>query len=441
MKKIIILLITLGCFSCGDGFLDIKPSSSTVVPTSLDDFQQLLDRVALKSAPELLEILADDYYLLDPYWKSMSNVIFKNSHIWADDIYETEENEIYGWNSLYEQIFYANVVLDGIKNIDLTTKNQVYFNHVKGSGLFVRAMALHYLLQLYAPAYHPLNSLSDLGVPIPLVSDVNEKVSRASVAVCYKRIVDDLNESIPLLRDEVDFGRPSKSASYALLARVYLMMGNYEQALAASKSSLLLYNELNDLNNSSIRDYKKSMYLTYLSPGTLIQNYANNTLINESLYSSYDINDRRKTFYFKQNNLGLATKRDSHGLTVYSFSGLDTDEQYLIKAECEAQLDQTDDAMRSLNYLLKHMFSNYTDKTVTNREEALELIRQERRKQLVFRGMRWSDLKRYNRDGANIKLTRVLGDKTYTLPPNSPKWQMPIPTNEIKTSGIQQNNR
>jgi hypothetical protein len=60
---------------------------------------------------------------------------------------------------------------------------------------------------------------------------------------------------------------------------------------------------------------------------------------------------------------------------------------------------------------------------------------------LVFRGLRWSDLKRYNRDGADITLTRTLGDIVYTLPPNDNKWLFPIPANEIKTSNIFQNPR
>lgn len=443
MKKLLYYILCFTTLSCGNGFLDVKPSSDTVVPTTLDDFQQLLDAGVLKYAPELLEILADDYYLEKTYWESLSsfNPIVANTHVWADDIYQTEENEIYGWNALYEQILYANVVLDGIEKFDVTSKNQVFYNHIKGSALFVRAMALHYLVQLYSPAYHPVNSVSDLGIPVPLSSDVNEKVKRESVEVCYSRIVNDLNTASSLLRDEVDFGRPSKAAAFALLARVYLMMGNYESALEAADNTLLLYNDLTDLNSSSMRNYRKSIYFNLLTPATIIRNNRNTTLINNQLYDYYVDSDLRKLAYFSTGANGIKFKKDFFGLTTYCFGGLDTDEQYLIKAECEARLNKTDKAMETLNYLLKHMFSNYMNKTVTSKEQALELILQERRKQLVFRGVRWSDLKRLNRDGANITLTRVLGDETYTLPPNSPKWQMPIPANEIKTSGILQNER
>lgn len=441
MKKLLYFIMCFIPLSCGEGFLDVKPSSNTVVPTTLDDFQQLLDVNFLKWAPEILDLQTDDYYLNHTYWQSMSNLLFKNTHVWADDIYETVEEELYGWNILYQQVFYANVVLDGLKKVDINAKNQEYYNHVKGSALFVRAMALHYLVQLYSPAYHTESSNSVLGIPLPISSDVNEKVERESVTLCYKRIIDDLKESAILLRDEVDFGRPSKAASYGLLARVYLMMGEYNNALDASDNALKLYDNLTDYNLNTIRDYKKSIYMTFMAPATLIQNFSNNTLINESLYNSYEINDLRKKVVLRLSNQGLPIKRDNYGLSTYCFSGLDTDEQYLIKAECEARIGEKGDAMATLNYLLKYMYTDYVDKVAASKEEALAVILEERRKQLVFRGLRWSDLKRFNRDGANITLTRALGDKTYTLPPNSPKWLLPIPTNEIKTTGLTQNLR
>lgn len=441
MNKLIIFFIVMGCMSCGDQFLDIKPGSDTVVPTTLDDFQQLLDASSLRWAPELLDLQADDYYLQQAYWNSMGNVVFKNAHVWADDIYETVESETYGWNTLYEQILYANVVLDGLSKVTVDPKRHEFYNHIKGSALFVRAMALHYLMQLYSPAYHSVNSNSDLGIPVPLSSDVNEKVKREPVAVCYKRIIDDLKESVPLLRAEVDFGRPSKVASYALLARTYLMMGDYSSALIAADNSLFLYSDLADFNQVKSRDYKKTIYLTFMAPATLIRNNSNNTLIDETLYDSYADNDLRKTVFYKIGNQGSPIKIDSYGLSIYCFSGLDTDEQYLIKAECQARIGDKDECMKTLNHLLRHVHSNYVDQVATDKEEALSMILQERRKQLLFRGLRWMDLKRYNRDGANITLTRELGDRIYKLEPNSLKWLFPLPANEIKTSGIPQNIR
>ena len=69
------------------------------------------------------------------------------------------------------------------------------------------------------------------------------------------------------------------------------------------------------------------------------------------------------------------------------------------------------------------------------------LIAKERRKELLFRGLRWADLKRYNRDGAHITLTRTVANKVYTLPPNDPRYAIAIPEDIIKMTDMPQNPR
>lgn len=79
--------------------------------------------------------------------------------------------------------------------------------------------------------------------------------------------------------------------------------------------------------------------------------------------------------------------------------------------------------------------------TAANQQEALDIIRDERKKEMLMRGTRWSDLKRYNRDGANITLTRTVNGKQYELPPNDLRYAVAIPEEIIKISGIPQNPR
>lgn len=440
MNKILYFLLCFTTLSCGKGFLDVKPSSDTVVPTTLDDFEQLMNYGNLAYAyPSMLDVLADDYYLEENYWQSMYNVIQKNAHVWADDIFETLESDLPNWERSYSQIFYANVALEGVAKVAVTDKNKKQHNQVQGTALFLRAWALYNLAQLYAPAYNSATATTDPAVPIPLLSDVNEKVKRNSVQEVYSRVLQDLNEAIPLVQEEVDFGRPSKAAVYALNSRVLLAMGDYKEALDMSTKSIDIYDALVDLNTGSL-DYKKSLYMGIDPNGPFIESNNQNIQINNELYGSYASNDLRRSF-FKTNAKGDSYYLSQYKISTYFFLGLDSDEQYLIKAECQARLGDKDEAMQTLNHLLKHMHNNYVYQTANTKEEALFIILQERRKQLLFRGLRWSDLKRYNRDGASITLTRKLGDNTYTLLPNSPKWLFPIPLNEIKISGMAQNPR
>lgn len=441
MKRIIYFILCFTTLSCGDSYLDVKPSSNTVVPTTLDDFEQLMNYGNLVYAyPDMLDVLADDYYLEEAYWKSIKsyNPVIANAYVWADDIYETRESDLANWERGYTQVFYANVVLEGVAKIALNYKNKRQHQQLHGTALFMRAWALYNLAQLYAPAYKSSTASQDLAVPIPLISDVNEKVKRNSVEEVYKRILTDLEEATSLVQEEVDFGRPSKAAVYALQARVLLAMGKYPEALIASNSSLTSHDALVDLNTTKL-DFKKTLYFAIEPQGPFLGSNNQNLIISPKLSKTYESNDLRLS-NFKITTKGTLYYVSQYGMSTI-FRGLDSDEQYLVKAESQARLGNIDDAMMILNYLLRHVHSNYIDKVASSKEEALEIILKERRKQLIFRGVRWTDIKRFNRDGAQITLTREIGDKTYTLTPNDPKWLMPIPTNEIKTSGLPQNQR
>ncbi|HEY0177744.1 MAG TPA: RagB/SusD family nutrient uptake outer membrane protein, partial [Pedobacter sp.] len=71
----------------------------------------------------------------------------------------------------------------------------------------------------------------------------------------------------------------------------------------------------------------------------------------------------------------------------------------------------------------------------------LRIVLQERRKELIMRGIRWMDIKRLNKEGANITLTRKLNGNVYTLPANDLRFALPIPDDVIAFSGMKQNLR
>ena len=128
---------------------------------------------------------------------------------------------------------------------------------------------------------------------------------------------------------------------------------------------------------------------------------------------------------------------------VYPFTGLATDELYLIRAEANAFADNIPEAMNDINTLLtnRYLTGTYTPPVINTREEALQLIRDERRKELAFRGQRWPDLRRFNIEGANIELSRILNSKVHTLAPNSKLYTLPLPPEIITLGKLQQNDR
>lgn len=69
----------------------------------------------------------------------------------------------------------------------------------------------------------------------------------------------------------------------------------------------------------------------------------------------------------------------------------------------------------------------------------MNIIVQERRKELVFRNLRWMDIKRLNKEGANITLKRIIDGQTFTLPPNNNRFALPLPADIVKMTGMPQN--
>ncbi|HQT24902.1 RagB/SusD family nutrient uptake outer membrane protein, partial [Daejeonella sp.] len=121
-----------------------------------------------------------------------------------------------------------------------------------------------------------------------------------------------------------------------------------------------------------------------------------------------------------------------------------SNELYLIQAECYARKGNTVDAMKSLNTLLVKRFKTGTfiPLTAGSAEAALGIVLKERRKELVYRGMRWQDLRRLNLEPQfATDLKRVINGQTHILPANDSRYVFPIPNYIIDATGIAQNPR
>jgi hypothetical protein len=100
--------------------------------------------------------------------------------------------------------------------------------------------------------------------------------------------------------------------------------------------------------------------------------------------------------------------------------------------------------MADLNTLLSNRWnSSFVPRTAANAAEALAIILTERRKELPFRGTRWTDLRRLNKDSRFAKtLIRPMNTISYTpLAPGDVRYTLLIPQAAIDLGGITQNVR
>lgn len=450
MKQATILsvsLIAFGLMSCKKDWLDAKPIKSLVVPKSVQDYQALLDNTLNLfniQEPGLQEVSADDIYMDSAFWSGRTQ-IERNTYIWASDIYQGAKSNT-DWLYAYNRILNANVTLEGIQKIPINSSSLESWNNVKGSALFYRSYDFYSLAQLFCKPYQNRTSKSDLGVPLKLSSNVSEKIRRPSLQETYDQTINDLKlakDLLPNVPPTLYKTRPSKAAVYGLLARIYLSMSDYSNALAFADSCLQLSNTLidyNTLNKGADQPFSRFNDEVIFHANMLLYRSAYKGQVDTSLTNMYSKNDLRKPMFIRSNFSFKGTYDGHYNL----FCGLAVDEMYLVRAECRARKGDITSAMNDLNALLVKRWSTgtFTPYSALNADDVLSIILTERRKELVFRGLRWTDLRRLNIDPKFAKgLTRNLGGQIYTLAPNDSKYVFPIPIDEITQSGIIQNPR
>lgn len=313
------------------------------------------------------------------------------------------------WSTPYAVINAANTMLAVIDNIPESPER----NNSEGEALAIRALCHFNLLLTYGTPYLKDNGAS-YGVPlIDRVLGEEELPSRASVADGYKMVIADLENAINLLSEEKNYGHINRWAAKALLAKVYLYKGDWDNAfkyadeVAQSTSySLVPNNEYVSMwaqkeNSESLFDIDLNenfsggnleLFGYVANPGGYGELIATKSFI--SLLSEYP-NDVRLNLLEEAANgekrfvnkcPGYNSKLPINNIRVLRLSDI-----YLMAAESalkKATPDQ-DKADFYLNEIRKRAIPDVEDVTATE-----ELILKERRKELVMEGHRFYDAMR-----------------------------------------------
>ncbi|SEL41505.1 RagB/SusD family nutrient uptake outer membrane protein [Parapedobacter koreensis] len=445
INRLILLAMTLAFCNYGcDPFLDVKPNKKLVIPQSLDDLQALLDYYPnIQFDPAIGEVSADDYYLTTEIWNGLFSENDRQLYIWADHgIYSTAPLD---WIYPYRNIYQANVVIENLSALTSDLDDLERWNSIMGQALFLRARAFLSVALIWSKPYNANTADTDLGIPIRLSSDFNLISNRSTLRESYNQILKDLQAAVEYLPSTaIHPYRASKPAALALLARTYLYMGDYANCLLHAEACLALRDDLLDYNTLEksatypIPEFNQEiLYQSTQSSPPIAPSRAK---IDSTLYNSYNDNDLRKTLFFRENSDSSHSFKGSYNSGNTLFSGLATDEVYLMRAECLARLGEYEKALANLNALLEKRMVTETFQPIGIPDGSLlDLILEHRRKELLMRGLRWPDIKRFNQEGLNIGLTRVIDQNTYELLPNSPRFILPIPDIVLTLSDVQQN--
>ena len=450
MKKINnwIWLVTLGLallmISCKKQ-LDVKPTLNLQVPVTLADFQALMDNnnVFTQVWPYAGTDGADDGFITDATWAAVS-VTNRNAYTWDREVFnDLPRND---WSLPYTAVFYANMVLEGAAKYG---DNSPAWRNVQGQAAFFRAYAYYALAQEFCKVYDPATAAADAGLVLRSSSDLNVPSVRSTVELTYRQILADLTLAAAALpMNVVAKTRPGKAAAFAMLARTYLLTGDYTRAAADADSCLALNGKLMDYNKLAtsgavpFQRFNNEVILhTVLSsaPVLLSPRY----LIDTVQYANYSADDLRRGLFFKKATGGRYYNfNGSYDGTTALFNGPATDEIFLLRAEAEVRTGSVEAALGDLNTLRQNRYRTATYKPLTSVDasEVLGWVLSERRKELLLRGQRWTDLRRLNKEPAYREtVVKVINGQRLELPPGDARYVWPIPRTVISETGIAQN--
>jgi len=439
-------VMVIQCLTACKKYLDEKPDRSRIVPGTVRDMQTLLDNPSsLNNRGGTWDECSADNYFIPPLNYPTITEPGKDVYTWRVRDYILSAD----WLTSYEQVYVSNVVLKGMEKISRDEGNKAAWDNVMGSAVFFRANAFLHLAFVFAKSYDPATAATDLGVVLRNTDDFTQSFPRSSVEDTYTRILSDLKLAAELLPvTPAHVMRPSRPAAYGLLARTYLSMRQYDSCFKYANLCLQLGPQLMNYASITVAPTATKSFTRFNTEvifHTVIQGLSPNNLstsicrVDSLLYKSYQADDLRKNHYFLQRPDGFQFRGSYDGTTTY-FNGLAWDELYLMRAECNARAGKIEEAMTDLNTLMaKRWKTGFIAFTATTGDEALNMILTERRKELLFRGLRWMDIKRLNKEGRNIVLTRTVDGVVYTLPPNDNRYAILIPMEIIRLSGIEQN--
>lgn len=437
------LFFALVFVSCEDK-LDINPEDS--INQSLAFSSEKTATSVLLGAYSKLQDL--DVYGAMPQTISEympSNVNFVGSFPTLQDIFnyraQSSNSSVLGiWDDNYATVLIANNVIQSVPGMSDDVISASKKQELIGEAKFIRALVFLQLANLFSQPYN-LNAQAD-GIPIPLDDDYlkgiyNTDIARSSVSEVYGQIISDLKDAVSGLADMDSNGsRASSVAAKALLSRVYLYMGEYDEALSyanevladssvglasnysffgqdfSNVSEIIFY-----IDNSSIDNGRTGSggWANYYNPAN--KGGRGDCPFASDLLASFSDNDKRiSDLTIVEGDFTYTQKWPDASNNSDDVPVIRSSEIALTKAEAlvETKKEVNSDAIELLNEIRKRAgLDAYEVGDFSSYEQLLDAILDERRKELAFEGHRRMDLLRRGKAlRANNDLAKFGGDRT-----------------------------
>lgn len=455
------------CISSCDSFLEEK-SQDLIVPKTINEYKELLLGEAYFSDTEAcpyLEVMTDDvvehinhraYYEED----HRSNVY--GYYTWQKDPEISATGaRVYdkAWEIYYHRILMSNIVLDKAKNGEngvALEGTEEELNDLLAECYFLKAHSYFILANLYGDPYNESTSSTDLCVPINNDISVEDKTyNRETVSKIYEEINFNMNECLKYFEKtniQKTYFRANKYAAYLLASRIALYQFRYQDVVDYTTKLLMEKNTIYDL-----RTYDERYFINTNNPeiiftcGTFDDDAFSTSVKGRLEYSPellnlYGDSDLRMSTFFRKNSKGYQLRKCiSSSKSVYDIC-FRISEAYLNRAEALCHIDgKYTEAISDILKIRENRINGDYSVSASNKEEAIEIVKRERRMELCFENHRWFDLRRWGRPEISHTFSPMDGEgaaKTFTLEKNDPAYTLQIPKMILEmNNSIKKNNR
>lgn len=445
MRKIFIYLFAAFVLSACD-FLNVN----NIGKSTIDNYYSEVDALppAMNGIYNAAWSLYDTYFAL--YCESASDEVSfaDNSSPWfrfhtfettsADESTAVGYIWKYGYNVINncnEVLYYAPILLKENPGDASSIRDMI------GQAYFMRAMVHFDLCRVYGQNYSYKPDASHQGIAVAdHIQSLTEKISRSSVRKVYAQVVSDLETSLEYFTAAPNDCYVANSlAAKALLARVYLYMGDNSKAVSYA-------GEVISARGLTPREKYASMYTSagvageeaifrlhgYGQSGAQRKYYYYESPVarpSAKLTSLFTDADDVRTDLFSYEKGGKCYPNvvmkyyctDEDAADEQKFASpflLRVSEQYLIRAEAACRLSDTSQAEKDLKALkarARGVSADAVSISWTGTDGLLSLIEEERMRELCFEGHRFFDLARWHKDVSNDEVNFTYPDYRYVL--------------------------
>ena len=282
--------------SCASDFLDTIPTadvSTSLINQSLDNLYFALngihrEQVSQESGSQGYGgepgfMVAKDCSADDVTW--LTNTWYKSANLnWQANASATNSNNARIWRVYYQWVMNANLILEGLENVEVGAGQEKLYNQIKGEALTFRAYGHFQVVQLWADRYVAGGANTHLGIPYRLDSKGGE-LARSTCKETYDYILADLDEAASLLAgiQVNDVNHFTETFVWGLKSRVALAMQDYANAAAWAEKAI----QLAEANGNEL-----------MGPDDLMNGFADiTTKTKEAIYAAKTQNDQTVYFY------------------------------------------------------------------------------------------------------------------------------------------------